>query len=246
VAPAEPPPGGEPQRFEPGDLAGLPAELALARLPPGRHGLPRAFVASNQRLRIIAGILRVLPRQGYPGTTIGHVTTEAGVSRAAFYQQFESKEDCFLAAYQVASEWLCERIEAAVGSGDEWADRVRSGVSEMGRLLTGNPAVAHLIAVEAVQAGDAARQRQQAFLTRFAAALRAGRHGPAEVPAELEELLLGGVVSLIARYIETGRAQQLPEATARLVEDLLIPYLGEHEIGTQSSHSAAHAPKPIV
>jgi AcrR family transcriptional regulator len=246
VAPGEPPPGGEPQRFEPGDFAGLPAELALARLPPGRHGLPRAFVASNQRLRIIAGILRVLPQQGYPGTTIGHVTAEAGVSRAAFYQQFESKEACFLAAYDVASEWLCERIEAAVGAGDEWADRVRSGVAEMVRLLTGNPAVAHLIAVEALQAGAAARQRQQAFLARFAAALRAGRRGSAEVPAELEELLLGGVVSLSARYMETGRAKQLPEATARLVEDLLIPYLGEHEIDTRLSQSGAHAPKPIV
>ncbi len=232
MAPGEPSPGGEPQRFEPGDLAGLPAELALARLPPGRHGLPRAFVASNQRLRIIAGILRVLPRQGYASATIGHVTAEAGVSRAAFYQQFESKEDCFLAACDVASEWLCERIEAAVGPGDEWPDRVRSGVAELVRLLTGNPEAAHLIAVEALQAGDAARERQQAFLARFAAALRAGRRGPAEVPAELEELLLGGVVSLIARYIETDRAEQLPGATARLVEDLLIPYLGGHEIDT--------------
>jgi AcrR family transcriptional regulator len=228
--------GGEPERFEPSDLAGLPPELALARLPPGRHGLPRSFVVRNQRLRIVAAMLRVLPRHGYPATTIGHVTGEAGVSRAAFYQQFASKEDCFLATYDLASQWLCDRVELAVGADDEWPARVRAGVSEAHRLLSANPAVAHLIAVEAAQAGPAARERQQACLARFAAALRAGRPAGSEVSADLEELLLGGAVLLIAQYVDTGRAERLPEATAELVERLLIPYLGrEEEPGAQRS-----------
>jgi AcrR family transcriptional regulator len=230
MAPGEPPPGGGgPERFEPGALAGLPPELALSRLPPGRHGLPRSFVVRNQRLRIVAAMLRVLPRHGYPGTTIGHVTQEAGVSRAAFYEQFGSKEDCFLATYDLASQWLCERVERAVAAEGEWSARVRAGTSEALHLLAANPAVAHLIAVEAAQAGRVARERQQACLARFAGALRAGRPGRAEPPAYLEELLLGGAVSLIARYVDTGRAEQLPEATAVLVEYLLIPYLGPGE-----------------
>src|SRR4051794_36044600 len=108
MAPAEPPPrGSEPERFEPDSLEGLPPELAMARLPAGRHGLPRAFVAHNQRLRIVAAMLRVLPAHGYPATTTGHITREAGVSRAAFYQQFAGKEECFLTTYDLASEWLC-------------------------------------------------------------------------------------------------------------------------------------------
>jgi AcrR family transcriptional regulator len=230
MAPGEPPPGGgEPERFQPGDLAGLPPELALARLPPGRHGLPRAFVVRNQRLRIVAAMLRVLPQHGYPATTIGHITGEAGVSRAAFYQQFTSKEDCFLATYDLASEWLCEHVERAVATDDIWAVRVRAGVAEALDLLVGNPAVAHLIAVEAAQAGPVARERQQTCLARFAAVLRAGWPAGAEVSTDLEELLLGGAVLLIAQYVDTGRAERLPEATAELVERLLIPYLGQEE-----------------
>lgn len=229
MAPGEPPSGGEPERFEPEALADLPAELALARLPPGRHSLPRAFVARNQRLRIVAGMLRALPQRGYPGTTIGHITREAGVSRAAFYQQFADKEACFLATYEMASDWLCERVERVVATEEEWPDRVRAGTAEILRLLASNPAVAHLIAVESLQAGAVARERQQAFLSRFAAALRVGRPGSLELPADLEELLLGGVVSLVARYVDSGRAEQLPDATAMLVEYLLIPYLGQGE-----------------
>jgi AcrR family transcriptional regulator len=230
MAPRQPPASGDGvERFDPGALADLPAELALARLPVGRHGLPRSFVARNQRLRIVAAMLRVLPRYGYAGTTIGHLTREAGVSRAAFYAQFASKEECFLAAYELAGEWLCERVERVVGAEDEWPIRVRTGVAEALRLLAGNPPLAHLIAVEALQAGLAARERQQACLARFAEALRAGRPGRPELPPDLEELLLGGVISMIGRYVDADRAERLPELTAQLVEYLLIPYLGRRE-----------------
>jgi AcrR family transcriptional regulator len=226
MAASEPPPGGTgSERFEPSVLAELPPELALSRLPVGRHGLPRSFIVRNQRLRIVAAMLGVLPRHGYPGTTIGHLTREAGVSRAAFYRQFASKEECFLATYDLAGRWLCERVEQAVDANDEWPVRVRSGVSEALRLLAGNPPLARLIAVEAQQAGAAARERQQACLAHFAEALRAGRPRRGQLPADLEELLLGGVFSLVARYVDAGRAEQLPDVTAELVQYLLIPYL---------------------
>jgi AcrR family transcriptional regulator len=231
MATGETPPGGaEPERFEPDALSELSPELALSKLPPGRHNLPRSFIARNQRFRIVAAMLQVLPQHGYPGTTIGHVTQQAGVSRAAFYQQFESKEECFLATYDLAGQWLCERVERAVSGEVEWPVRVRAGVSEALRLLAANPAIAHLFAVEALQAGPAARERQQACLVRFADALRAGRQPDrGELPAELEDLLLGGVLSLIARYVDSGRAEQLPDATAELVQYLLIPYLEPEE-----------------
>jgi AcrR family transcriptional regulator len=225
--PAEGPPGagGEPERFEPGALAGLPAELALARLPPGRHGLPRAFVADQQRLRIVAAMLRVLPEHGYPDTTIAHITGEAAVSRSAFYQQFADKEECFLVTYDLATEWFCERVERAVAGAASWPDRARAGVGEAVGLLTANPAVAHLFAVESLQAGPAARQRQEAFLGRFAAALREEAPARPEVSPELEELLLGGAVSLIARYVDSGRGEEIEAAVGTLVESLLVPYL---------------------
>lgn len=229
VAPGEPPAGGEPERFAPDALVGLPPELAMARLPAGRHGLPRAFVAHNQRLRIVAGMLRVLPAHGYPATTIGHITREAGVSRAAFYQQFASKEACFLATYDLASKWFCERVERAAASKSDWRDRIREGATEALSLLAANPLVARLIAVEALQAGRAARERQQAMLDRFAVALRADHPGRAELPDDLADLLLGGVVALVSRYVDSGRAERLPEATTALVEYLLIPYLGAEE-----------------
>jgi AcrR family transcriptional regulator len=229
VAEAGSPNDGEPERFQPDVLDVLPAELALSRLPSGRHGLPRSFVVRNQRLRLVAAMLRLLPRQGYAQTTISGVTHEAGVSRGAFYEQFASKEECFLATYDIAAQWLCERVESVAAAEGTWPDRVRAGASEALRALAENPALGHLIAVEAQQAGPLARERQRACLGRLAEALRAGRPDRQELPVDLEEMLLGGAISLVARYVETGRAEQLPEVTAELVHYLLIPYLGRRE-----------------
>lgn len=219
----------EPERFEPRALAGQPPERSAERLPPGRHKLPRSFIAGNQRMRIVAAMLQVLPLHGYPRTTIGHVTQEAGVSKAAFYEQFEGKEDCFLATYDLAGQWLCERVERAGDAGDEWPARVRAGVAEALRLLAANPSLARLFAVEVLQAGPAARERQQVCLVRFAAALRAGRPDGDQLPVELEQMLLGGMITTIGRYVDAGRAERLPEATTEVVEYLLIPYLGPEE-----------------
>jgi len=218
-----------PERFEPDALAALPPEVALARLPVGRHGLPRSFVDDNQRLRLIAAMLRVLPQHGYPRTTIGHVTREAGVSRSAFYAQFESKEACLLATYDLAAEWLCERVEGVAGGGEAWPSRVRAGVAEALRLLAANPDLAQLIAVEALQAGPAARARRQACIARLADALRAGRPRVADLPADLEELLVGGALAHVARYVDSGHADRLPEVTAELVHCFLVPYLDPAE-----------------
>jgi len=215
----------EPPRFDPAGLGELPAELALGQLPAGRHGLPRSFVVRNQRLRIVAALLRTLPCHGYAETTIGHITKEAGVSRAAFYGQFASKEECFLETYDLGSQWLCEAVESATG-GAPWPGRVRAGVGEALRLLAANPPLANLIAIEAMQAGPIARKRQQACLARVAEILGAGRPERPELPADLEQLLLGGALSVVARYVDSGEAERLPEVEAALVECLLIPYLG--------------------
>lgn len=222
--PGSPPADADPERFEL-ELPELPAELALSQLPAGRHGLPRSFVARNQRLRILAAMLRVLPQHGYAQTTIRHLTQEAGVSRSTFYSQFESKEECFLASHDIAAEWLCERVEGAAAAEHPWSSRVRAGVSEAMRLLAANPEIAHLIAVEALQAGTVSRRRRQECIARLAATLRADRPPAPELPSELEELLVGGVFAHVARYVDAGQVDRLGEATPELVHYVLIPYL---------------------
>ena len=83
------------------------------RLPPGRHGLPRDFVAENQRERLLNGVVEAVAEHGYNATTIGKITEAAKISRRTFYEYFEGKEDCFLAAYEMIDDHVRGSMLAA-------------------------------------------------------------------------------------------------------------------------------------
>ena len=63
--------------------------------------MARDEVARNQRARMYGGMIEAVSERGYPQTTVAHVIAYAGVSRRAFYEQFQNKEACFLATYDI-------------------------------------------------------------------------------------------------------------------------------------------------
>jgi len=206
----------------------------LARLPPGRHGLPREFVTHNQRERLIAGIAEAIAEHGYSGTTIAHITRAAAVSRRTFYEHFESKDECFVAAYDAVMAELRERVSEAFEESEEWPQAIRAGIDAMLEFLAANPNLARLCMVEALVAGPAVVERYDAAIQSFVPYFQKGREGrPPEVLSRLsattEEALVGGMVSLISRRIIAGKAEQLEDLLPDLVEFTLTPYLGSAE-----------------
>jgi AcrR family transcriptional regulator len=204
----------------------------LARLPPGRHGLPREFVTHNQRERLIAGLAEAIAENGYSGTTIAHITRAAAVSRRTFYEHFSSKDECFVAAYDTVMNELQERVtEAFESEHEDWAHSVKAGIDAMLEFLAAEPNLARLCMVEALVAGPAVVERYDAAIQGFVPYFQKGREGrPPEVLARLsattEEALVGGMVSLISRRIIAGRAEELEQLLPDLVEFTLTPYLG--------------------
>lgn len=203
----------------------------LARLPPGRHGLPREFVAHNQRERLIAGAAEAIAEHGYSGTTIAHITRSAAVSRRTFYEHFEGKDECFVAAYDAVMGDLRERVSAAFDEQKEWPQAIRAGIAAMLEFLAANPSLARLCMVEALVAGPAVVERYDAAIKSFVPYFQKGREGrPPEVLARLsattEEALVGGMVSLISRRIIAGKTEQLEDLLPDLVEFTLTPFLG--------------------
>src|ERR1700750_2403591 len=81
----------------------------MDRLPRGRHGLSPEFVARNQRERLIAGLIQALYEVGYQKTTVSSIGRRAAVSKSDFYKHFESKDECFYAAYDSAIARIREK-----------------------------------------------------------------------------------------------------------------------------------------
>ena len=206
----------------------------LARLPPGRHGLPREFVSHNQRERLIAGLAEAVAENGYTGTTIAHITRHAAVSRRTFYEHFGSKDECFIAAYDTVMIELRERVGDAFEQEEGWPQAVRAGIAAMLEFLSSEPHLARLSMVEALVAGPVVVERYDAAIQSLVPYFEAGREGrPASVLAGLssttEEALVGGMVSLISRRIFADRTDELESLLPDLVEFTLTPYLGSAE-----------------
>src|SRR3954451_15478765 len=90
------------------------------QFPSGIRSLPSDLVSAVQRERLLAAMLRATAELGYREVSVQEVLDRAGVSRPTFYEHFENKEACFLAAFDSAASRLRERVETAAGEGEGW------------------------------------------------------------------------------------------------------------------------------
>jgi len=214
----------------PGKPAAQPS--STPRLPAGRHGLPREFIAQNQRERIITALVDTVAERGYNATTVANITKAASVSRRTFYEHFADKEACFLAAYEMVADHIRSSMQAAAGAFEEWPQKVRAALATMLRFLAGEPELARLCMIEPIAAGGEPAARHRASMQGFVEILKAGRperSGERPLPEATEETLVGGIVSLIVMEINAGRTEKLEKLLPDLVELTLAPYLGGEE-----------------
>jgi AcrR family transcriptional regulator len=181
------------------------------RLPRGTHGLDRDVVEASQRTRLLEAVGRAVAERGYSAATIDDIVRGAGVSKKTFYDHFADKQDCFLAAYEAASEELLERVgEAHADADEDWAERTRAGIRAYLRWLAGDPALARVYLVEVAAAGPEALERRERLRDRYTELMRA-RGVPREVPDEIHHAVVAAVDDLVVRHIREHGAERLPE-----------------------------------
>ncbi len=181
------------------------------------RSLSREQVVANQRRRIFDGFAAALVYHGYEDTKVTDVLEFAGVSRATFYERFESKEACFAAAFEDGVGRLVAAIEAAVGEEGGWDAQLSVGLGAALDLLAAEPATARLLFVEALAASRSARDEYERSLGRLADALRAL---DGQTSDETVRLLAGGLASHISGRLLADEAERLSED-----HDLLRGYL---------------------
>lgn len=195
------------------------------RLPRGRHKLSRDDVVGRQRARILAAFAEVLTEHGYVNTPVAAVLQRAGVSRETFYQQFSSKQDCFIAALEDTVARLASAISSAGAAEGTPAERFDHMMAAYLQALAADPATARLFLIETYAAGPEAMRRRLQLQGQFVAGLVAifGATSPAQRFAC--EALVGAIVAMVTAKFVNGDVAALPELRPRLVE-LAGPWLG--------------------
>jgi AcrR family transcriptional regulator len=198
----------------------------VERIPP-RSGMSRAEVLANQRRRIFDGFAAAVAYHGYDDTKVTDVVELAGVSRATFYEHFESKEAGFAAAYEDGVERLAAAVEEAVRRTDDWADRLSAGLMAGLEFLAADPSLAYLLLVESLAASRPARLEHERSLVRLAEALRSpagALAGDDVVAKETARLLAGGLTSHLSGIVLAGEAERLPRHHDVLLQYVLAPF----------------------
>jgi AcrR family transcriptional regulator len=208
------------------------SEEELGPLPAGRHGFSREQVAHNQRERLIAGLATAVAEHGYNAVTITHITKAAAVSRRVFYENFEGKEECFLAAFDVVVAHIRDLVGEAVESAPDWPHQAVAAAREVLAFLAAEPALARLCLVESQSAGPVMAARFPEAVRELVPPLqrgRAERSGDRALPPNTEDSTIGALVSLAGRKVAAGEAAALEDLLPDFTQFILSPYLGPDE-----------------
>ena len=160
---------------------------------------------------------------GYADTSVAEVIAAAGVSRKTFYEHFESKETCFLAAYDELSDRLIRALQREEGS-------ARAQLRRYLQVLDGDVTVARALIVEVLAAGPKALQRREQVNARFATAV----FGHLTRSPVILKAIIGGINNVVGGELMNA------ERTQPLLA--LLPSLSrfvEQATGRRSSRSRA-------
>ena len=206
-------------------------DLRRWRLPRGRHGLPRELVERSQRERLLAAVVKVTVAKGYESTTVGDILGEAGVGRESFYELFDDKLDCMLAAHKLLVDDLEERVRDTYLTEEPWSERMRRALSVTLDWFAADADAARFTLVELSTVGPAFRPIFQAEFARAVALLEDGMGDDAPKPelAQANSLAVGTILARIYEEIVLGRAAKLPNLLSDLTYELLVPFIGEEQ-----------------
>jgi AcrR family transcriptional regulator len=222
-----------------GDGEGRPRG-ELGPLPGGHHGLSPEHVAESQRERLLAATAELIGERGYGAASITEIVKRASVANRVFYTNFASKEEAFIASFDVVADHLTQLIAEADPAEAEWPQRVISALRVCLEFFDAEPRLARFCLVAPFTATKliAAHCRDKAAIA--VPFLLTGRdlHGADDLPASTEDSLLGGVISQVSRSI-LAEATPLVALLPDLVEFVLAPYLGPEQARELAAQAAA-------
>jgi AcrR family transcriptional regulator len=195
------------------------SEALYGKLKPG-PGLPASDVAAHQCARIQSAMVDIVAERGYGAVKVRELVLLAGVSSRAFYENFGSKEDCFLRTYDLVVRGTTRRIIASQAGERDWRERPRLIFAAFARELESEPAAARF-ALEARAAGPAALEQVRRAESTFEAMLGesfARAPDGIVVPPVVIEGMIAGVARVAGNRLLVGRESELPGLTDELAD----------------------------
>jgi AcrR family transcriptional regulator len=194
----------------------MASEPYLIRALPGVPQLGGdGLLVASPRGRMLDTMTAAVAENGYAATSVAEVINRAHASRRTFYEQFTDKEDCYLAAYTLASDYLAARIADAAAGASTPADRLTRLIGCYLDELESYPLAARAFLVEIRAAGAPSQRHRRSIQDQFAELLPI--LGSDDNPL-MRTALVAAIDELIAREITDNGIDQLAQLEPGLIE----------------------------
>lgn len=201
-------------------------------LPRGPHDLTRDQVEASQRRRLIAAMTSAVSQMGYVKTSVAEVVQRAGVSRATFYVLFRDKEDCFIQAFDAATEEIGAAMMLGLMESDideasmDVVERVEALLEVYLHVLVTYPEVARTFLIEVFAAGPRAIARRRESLNGFMSLVKETVFSEFEVTPQrtfMVKTVVHAMSSMVTLAVGTNSHEellQLKEPLTQLIRDM--------------------------
>jgi len=160
-------------------------------------------------------MIESVAQRGYRSTTVAHVIALAGVSRRAFYEQFGSKEECFLVTYDIIVARARKRILDGWKGELGWANRMEAACRALLEDAAQSPKGARLVLVDSFGVGPKGRERLELVGFTFERLLTLGIRGATReggLHPLTRRAIIGGFRHLMLTRLLQGREYELARA----------------------------------
>jgi AcrR family transcriptional regulator len=178
---------------------------------------------------MVAAMTEVACEHGVANVTVADVIGRASVSRRTFYELFENREACFVAAFEDALWRVAQHVLPAYRTNGRWLGRMRASLVALLEFLDLEPVMGRLLIVGSLGGGAVVRERRRKLLAQINAVVDEGREesrAAKGLPPLTAEGVVGGALSILHTRLSEESQGTLLELTGPLTSMLVLPYLG--------------------
>ena len=187
--------------------------------------MPATVVSRVQRERLLEAMVAVSAESGYQEASVERVLAQAGVSRRTFYDLFEDREDCFIAAYDEIMTHVLTLIVETLAQPSSGEPGIKRALDVFFRFCIDEPDAARVCVVEVLAAGPRARERRDQALQRLTELVEDTLHenGGGKLNPLAARALIGGLHELIYLRVDRGETAMLPALAEEIVAAQIVP-----------------------
>lgn len=193
---------------------------------------PTGLRREARRQRLLASALSLFSERGFHDTSVDEVVALARTSKSAFYEYFESKEDCCRVLLEQEGGALIGAVREAASGETDYRRRTQLGIATFIRSCAGRAPVARLLLLESVALSDSIEAVRDRLHAQFAELVESDlRHAQAAGDQQLEgvdpalygRVVVGAVNEAARRFLADGDGAGDPERLVQGLCKILVP-----------------------